>query len=315
MTVTACQPMAQRRRTRRRRQMPDGVGLYLTDVADHPLLTAEEEIRLSQLIERGHRATVEAAKSQTPQPDLIKVAAAGRAAEADFVRSNLRLVISIAKRYTGRGLDLSDLVQEGNLGLLKAVEKYEWRKGFKFSTYASWWIRQAITRGIESQCRAIRLPVHFGERLRTVQQAQEWLEHRLGRTPTAQEISERSGIPMTQVVAVLKAPAEVESLDRPLLVDHDATLADVVAGGSDPAVVVDTQATLQAIGGVVMAVLDPRESSVIKSRFGLDGRPPANLTEAGRAAGVSREQARLLERRALSKLRHPSLTGHLLDSV
>jgi RNA polymerase primary sigma factor len=295
---------------RRRSGTADTVGLYLDDVADHRLLTAEDEIHLARAIEQGRRA----ASRLESDPDLDPVerrrleslVEEGDEARALFISCNLRLVISIAKRYTGRGLDLLDLIQEGNLGLIRAVEKFDWRKGFKFSTYATWWIRQAITRGIGNAGRTIRLPVHLIDVVRTVTDTRQMLHDRLQRSPTIDELVEASGVDRERVLLAIEAPGDTVSLDRPVGGDGDAELQDFVEDDSiDPF----THAVESIARDRLMAaleLLDQEERRVLWLRFGLDGSEPGTLTDVGKAMNTTRERVRQIEGRALAKLRHPS---------
>jgi len=291
--------------------LSDGIGRYLESVAEHGLLTAEDEVRLSRAMERGRKAQqrleANGSLSPTERARLYRAIHEGDEAKAEFIRSNLRLVISIAKRYTGRGLDLLDLVQEGNLGLIRAVEKFDWRKGFKFSTYATWWIRQAITRGLGNQGRTIRLPVHMVDVVRTVQETALTLAERLRRPATLLEIAEVSGLDVERVALALEAPGDTVSLDRPVTTDGDADLADFVEDDSaaDPfAFAAERSARRHLIGAVCL--LDPRERDVIVLRYGLDGSTPRTLSDVGKHFDLTRERIRQIEGRALAKLRHPS---------
>ncbi|OFW53362.1 MAG: hypothetical protein A2V75_03270 [Actinobacteria bacterium RBG_16_70_17] len=299
--------------------LSDSIGRYLDSVAEHGLLTAEDEVRLSRAMENGKKAQqrLEASGSLSPteRARLYRVIHEGDEAKAEFIRSNLRLVISIAKRYTGRGLDLLDLVQEGNLGLIRAVEKFDWRKGFKFSTYATWWIRQAITRGLGNQGRTIRLPVHMVDVVRTVQETALTLAERLRRSATLVEIAEVSGLEVERVAMALEAPGDTVSLDRPVSNDGDADLADFVEDDSaaDPfAFAAERSARRHLLEAICL--LDPRERDVIVLRYGLDGSTPRTLSDVGKHFDLTRERIRQIEGRALAKLRHPSCSLDL-DSL
>jgi len=299
--------------------LSDSIGRYLDSVAEHGLLTAEDEVRLSRAMENGKKAQqrleANGSLSPTERARLYRVIHEGDEAKAEFIRSNLRLVISIAKRYTGRGLDLLDLVQEGNLGLIRAVEKFDWRKGFKFSTYATWWIRQAITRGLGNQGRTIRLPVHMVDVVRTVQETALTLAERLRRSATLVEIAEVSGLEVERVAMALEAPGDTVSLDRPVSNDGDADLADFVEDDSaaDPfAFAAERSARRHLLEAICL--LDPRERDVIVLRYGLDGSTPRTLSDVGKHFDLTRERIRQIEGRALAKLRHPSCSLDL-DSL
>ena len=298
----------------------DAVGMYLEEVATHTLLTAEDEVRLARAMEAGRRAQ----RHLDDDPDGIPAAERAQLfralhqadeAKAEFIRANLRLVISIAKRYTGRGLDLLDLIQEGNLGLIRAVEKFDWRKGFKFSTYATWWIRQAITRGLGNHGRTIRLPVHMVDIVRTVQETELSLHETYRRPPTVAEISESSGLTPDKIVVALNAPGDTVSLDRPVGEEGDAPLGDFVEDGQalDPFVVVAEGARRTELLRA-LDLLDTRERSVIILRYGLDGEPARTLSDVGGMLGITRERVRQIENRALSKLRHPT-SSYDLESL
>lgn len=289
----------------------DAIGLYLESVSTHDLLTAEDEVRLARVIERGQSAELELAGdaliATEERIELVRHVRQADKAKIQFIRCNLRLVISIAKRYTGRGLDLLDLIQEGNLGLIRAVEKFDWRKGFKFSTYATWWIRQSITRGLGNNGRTIRLPVHMVDIVRTVQEADLSLRERLRRAPTVSEISEASGLDEVKIVVALNAPSDTVSLDRPVGDDGAAELSDFVQDGeaADPFSRVAERARREELIRA-LETLDRREQTVLVLRYGLDEKPPRTLSVVGAHLGITRERVRQIETRALSKLRHPS---------
>ena len=293
----------------------DGVGLYLDEVAGHDLLTADDEVRLARAMEAGRQATVRLETAKLPSQERFALRRAvhqGEEARAEFIRSNLRLVISIAKKYTGRGLDLLDLVQEGNLGLIRAVEKFDWRKGFKFSTYATWWIRQAITRGLGNTAGTIRLPVHLVDVVRAVQETGTALYEKLGRRPTAEEIAEVSGLDLDQVAIAMECPDDCVSLDHPVGDAGDASLGDFVEDtqADDPFVVAADLVRRDELDRA-LAMLDEPEREVITLRYGLAGGGPRTLSAVGRELEVTRERIRQIERRALTKLRHPSFAYDL----
>ena len=292
------------------RDEEDLVRLYLTDIGQYPLLTKEGEVRLAQEIEAGIEACRELAESK-PTPsrrrELRRLSRKGEAANRTFVQSNLRLVVSIAKKYQASGLPLLDLIQEGNLGLMHAVEKFDWRKGFKFSTYATWWIRQAITRGIANTGRTIRLPVHAGDTLARLQKARTRLELKYGRPATLSELAFEVEMPEDKVTEALRFAAEPLSLSEPLREDGDAELGDVVEdrGADSPFEVAATSLLPEEISRL-LSPLDEREREILKLRFGLDRGEPRTLEEVGEHFNLTRERIRQIEARAMSKLRHPS---------
>jgi RNA polymerase sigma factor (sigma-70 family) len=294
------------------RDYEDLVRSYLTEIGQYTLLTKDDEVRLAKAIEAGREAIeavdaggrdVTAARGR----ELRGTAHRGEEAERQFVQSNLRLVVSIAKRYQASGLPLLDLIQEGNLGLMHAVEKFDWRKGFKFSTYATWWIRQAITRGIANTGRTIRLPVNAGDTLARLQKAQSRLEFKYGRPATLAELAGEVEMPEGKVIELLRFAAEPLSLSEPLRLDGDAEIGDVVEDRSAQSPFeVAAAALLPAALARLLAPLDEREREILKLRFGLDEREPWTLAEVGEHFNLTSERIRQIEARAMSKLRHPS---------
>ena len=290
----------------------DLVRLYLNDIGKYGLLTKDDEARLAQAVEAGRHARGELAGAEGMNPprqrELRRLIRDGDQATEVFVTANLRLVVSIAKKYQAAGLPLLDLVQEGNLGLIHAVEKFDWRKGFKFSTYATWWIRQAITRGMANSGRTVRLPVHAGDLLNQVIKARGRLEGRLGRRPTVAELAADLEIPEGRVIDILRHVAEPLSLSEPLGDDGDAQLGDVV---EDQAAVSPFDAAAVALLGAevnkMLVALDEREREILRLRFGLDRGQPRTLDEVGECFSLTRERIRQIEARAMSKLRHPSV--------
>jgi RNA polymerase sigma factor (sigma-70 family) len=294
------------------RDEEDLVRLYLTDIGQYPLLTKDDEVRLAQAIEARVQAEEDLAKSGkelTParRRELKRIVRQGDEAQRTFVQSNLRLVVSIAKKYQASGLPLLDLIQEGNLGLMHAVEKFDWRKGFKFSTYATWWIRQAITRGIANTGRTIRLPVHAGDTLARVQKAQARLELKYGRPATLAELGAEVELPEDKLIEALRFRAEPLSLSEPLREDGDAELGDVVEDRSaESPFEMAATALLPIEISRLLAPLDDREREILRLRFGLDRGEPRTLEEVGEHFNLTRERIRQIEARAMSKLRHPS---------
>jgi RNA polymerase sigma factor (sigma-70 family) len=289
----------------------DLVRLYLDGIGKYPLLTKDDEVTLARTIEAGRRAAAElSAGSELPASkvrELRREVRAGDQAAEVFVNANLRLVVSIAKKYQSADMPLLDLIQEGNLGLIHAVEKFDWRKGFKFSTYATWWIRQAIGRGIDNTSRTIRLPVHAGDQIRRLLRMRGQMEGELGRVPTAAELSSAMQMPEEVVTELLQYGAEPVSLETPIGSEGDTELADIVADLSAPT---PFDSVAQAmLGGEIdklLAPLDDREREILRLRYGLDRGEPRTLEEVGSALSLTRERIRQIERTALSKLRHPS---------
>jgi RNA polymerase sigma factor (sigma-70 family) len=298
----------------------DLVRLYLVDVGRHPLLTKRDEVELAQRIEAGAEARDQLGANDRPRPavrrELARRARDGDSARHTFVEANLRLVVSIAKNYRSSGLQLLDLVQEGNLGLLRAVDKFDWRKGFKFSTYSTWWIRQAIQRGIANSSRTIRLPVHAGDQLLKARLARARLESQLRRTPTRAEIADELGVSQHVLAGLMHRAATPVSLSEPLSDDDDRDLADVVA---DPLAASPFDAAAAALlpGEIAefLAPLTPRERKVVTLRFGLDCGESRTLEEVGVHFDLTRERIRQIEAKAMAKLRHPAFNVAMRDQL
>ncbi len=292
----------------------DLVRLYLTDIGQYPLLTKDDEVRLAQAIEAGRASEEEMGKAPkglttAKKREIRRSIMEGEQAQQTFVQSNLRLVVSIAKKYQASGLPLLDLIQEGNLGLMHAVEKFDWRKGFKFSTYATRWIRIGHHPWVASlnTGRTIRLPVHAGDTLARVQKAQARLELKLGRPATLAELGIEVEMPEDKLVEALRFRAEPLSLSEPLREDGDAELGDVVEDRSaeSPFEVAAVSLLPDEIGRL-LSPLDEREREILRLRFGLDRGEPRTLEEVGEHFNLTRERIRQIEARAMSKLRHPS---------
>jgi RNA polymerase primary sigma factor len=263
---------------------------YMRDIADVPLLTAQQEVELAKRIEQGDTEALE-----------------------KFIMSNLRLVVSVAKRYTGRGLPLLDLIQEGNIGLMRAVQKYDWRKGFKFSTYATWWIRQAVTRAIADKARTIRLPVHMGEAITRLNQVTQRLTQELGREPTEEELASALGVSPQKVRDAIKAAHVPSSLEAPIGEEEESELADMVADevSQRPEEAVYEMLLKRETQEALGAILTPREQLVLQLRFGLGNGHAYPLEKIGETLGITRERVRQIEAKALEKLRHPSVAKYL----
>ncbi len=273
--------------------MDDPVKMYLKDIGKVPLLSADEEVELARRMAEGD----EAAKRRLSE-------------------ANLRLVVSIAKRYVGRGMQFLDLIQEGNLGLMKAVEKFDYQKGFKFSTYATWWIRQAITRAIADQARTIRIPVHMVETINKVVRVSRTLLQQLGREPTPEEIGKEMGMSPQKVMEIQKIAQDPVSLETPIGEEEDSHLGDFIEDEQATAptdVVAFSMLKEQLIG--VLDTLTPREEKVLRLRYGIDDGKPRTLEEVGKEFNVTRERIRQIEAKAIRKLRHPSRCKRLKDYI
>jgi RNA polymerase primary sigma factor len=297
----------------------DPVRMYLKEIGKVPLLTAEEEVDLAKRIEAGLFASEKLAgttKKLDPKlrRELDLIERDGQIAKRKLVEANLRLVVSIAKRYVGRGMLFLDLIQEGNLGLIRAVEKFDYTKGYKFSTYATWWIRQAITRAIADQARTIRIPVHMVETINKLIRIQRQLLQDLGREPMPEEIAKEMDLTPDKVREILKVSQEPVSLETPIGEEEDSHLGDFIED-SDAVVPVDAASfiLLQEQLDSVLHTLSDREKKVIQLRFGLTDGHPRTLEEVGREFGVTRERIRQIESKTLSKLRHPSRSQKLRD--
>ena len=300
----------------------DPVRMYLKEIGKVDLLTASEEVHLAMKIEAGTEATDkleahdrgELELTRAEQRRLMRIESVGLDAKQALISANLRLVVSIAKRYVGRGMLFLDLIQEGNLGLIRAVEKFDYTKGFKFSTYATWWIRQAITRAIADQARTIRIPVHMVETINKLIRVQRQLLQDLGRDPTPEEIAKEMDMSADRVREIKKISQEPVSLETPIGEEEDSQLGDFIEDSS--AVAPPEAASDSMLREQLDQVLDglaDRERKVIKFRFGLEDGHPRTLEEVGREFGVTRERIRQIESKTLAKLRHPSRSGRLKD--
>ena len=294
----------------------DTVSLYFRQMASEPLLTAEQEVALAKRIQRGLEAQRALEENQNLSDEqyiaLKEVLADGQAAREHLGRANTRLVVSIAKRYRNQGLPMSDLIQEGNVGLMIAVDKFDYTMGNRFSTYASWWIRQTITRALSQKSRTIRLPLHLSDQLRRINTANEILEQELGRDPTDEELSERLALEPDQVRDTIEANPQTIAIEMP--VGDDSEFGDFIEDDQSPTpdeaihsiMLTDT---LDRILGKLL----PREAQILKLRFGLEGEPPQTLEQVGQVMGLSRERIRQIERQALRQLRQPQFANMLRD--
>jgi RNA polymerase primary sigma factor len=295
----------------------DTIGLYLKEVGRVPLLTAEEEVELAQRIERGRLAREELAKgnvSPRRRQELQWLIEDGWAAREHLITANSRLVISVAKKYMGRGVPFLDLIQEGNIGLIRAAKKFDYRRGHKFSTYATWWIRQAVTRAIADQGRTIRVPVHMGDQINKLLRIQHQLTQRLGRDPSVEELAEALEVNPQKVENMIQVARRPLSLETPTDDEEDSVLGDFIQDEEIPAP--DDTATYNLLRehlDVVLNGLPPREVRILQLRYGLLDGQAYTLEEVGRKMGVTRERVRQIEAQALSRLRHPAIRRKLRE--
>lgn len=296
----------------------DTISLYLKEMARVPLLTAEQEVLLAKRLEQGLEASERITQNgnlpideKERLEDLIDL---GEASRAHLIRANTRLVVSIAKRYLGQGVPFLDLIQEGNLGLIKAVEKFDYHRGHRFSTYATWWIRQAITRALADQGRVIRLPVHLSDRIRKVYQVAQQLEQDWGRQPTPEEIAHEISMPASKVQWMLKVSQRPLSLEKPVGEEEDSELGSFIPDDEAPTPNDSAYNSLlkEQLEGV-LTTLSPREARILRLRFGLQDGRSYTLEEVGRKFGLTRERIRQIEHEALDRLRHPSRARQLRD--
>jgi RNA polymerase primary sigma factor len=319
--------LLERGRTRRTRKAApkgdggtaDAVRMYLREIGQVDLLTVEDERRLAQLIEEGKVAAqrIDDEGHDLPTVEermLMRAVSRGERAKSELTQANLRLVVSIAKRYSGRGMQLLDLIQEGNLGLMRAVEKFDHTKGFKFSTYATWWIRQAITRSIADQARTIRIPVHMVEHMNRVTRAKRQMHQELEREPTVDEIAERVQLEPDRVRELLRISQDPLSLDSPVGEEDESNLGDFIEDSSvDSPADAATRMMLHDAVSEVLGELSEREQEIVRLRFGLDGGRAKTLEEVGQEFGVTRERIRQIEAKTLAKLRHPQRSERLRE--
>lgn len=296
----------------------DTISLYLKEMARVPLLTAEQEVTLARQFEEGQLAKKEYVSNKRLTEDdkdkLSLVIERGEASRTHLIKANTRLVVSIAKRYLGQGVPFLDLIQEGNLGLIKAVEKFDYQRGHRFSTYATWWIRQAITRALADQGRVIRLPVHLSDRIRKVYQVAQQLEQDWGRQPTPEEIADQLSLPPQKVQWMLKVSQRPLSLEKPVGEEEDSELGSFIPDDEAPTPSDSTyQHMLQQKLEDILTTLTPREARILRLRFGLHDGRSYTLEEVGRKFGLTRERIRQIEHEALDRLRHPSRSRQLRD--
>jgi len=321
--------LSRRRQRRTKKRGPkaeggsaDAVRMYLREIGQVDLLTIDDERRLAQLIEEGKIAAEKIDESNeagkplesVEERMLLRAVKRGERAKSELTQANLRLVVSIAKRYSGRGMQLLDLVQEGNLGLMRAVDKFDYTKGFKFSTYATWWIRQAITRSIADQARTIRIPVHMVEHMNRVTRAKRTMHQELEREPTIDELAQRVQLEPDKVRELLRYSQDPLSLDSPVGEEDESNLGDFIQDESaDSPADSATKMMLSNAVGEVLGELSEREQDIVRLRFGLDGGQAKTLEEVGKEFGVTRERIRQIEAKTLAKLRHPQRSQRLRE--
>jgi len=295
----------------------DTVSVYFREVGTIPLLTADEEVQLAQRIEMGRAAREELATSEISsarRAELLEMITDGRAARDHLITANSRLVISVAKKYMKASVTFLDLIQEGNIGLMRAIKKFDYRRGFKFSTYATWWIRQAITRAIDDQSRTIRIPVHMNDRIRRMNRAKNKLIQKNDREPTPEELAEVLNVPLEKVLYMQKIARRPLSIHMNTGEDDDAEIGDFIENKDSPAP--EEQASISSMKEQINAVLEglpEREVRVLRFRFGLSGEKPYTLHEIGEKMGVTRERVRQIAMQGLQRLRHPSIRHQLKE--
>ena len=297
-------------------EVDDTIGLYLKEIGKVALLTAEEEVALAMRMEAGRKAQpkLARAKSELKREELERIMEDGLAAREHLIRANSRLVISVAKKYIGRGVPFLDLIQEGNIGLIRAANKFDYTRGHKFSTYATWWIRQAVTRAIADQSRTIRVPVHMGDQINKLLRISHQLTQRLGRAPTPEELASELDIPVRKVEQMLDVARRPLSLEMPTDDEEESTLGDFVEDIDSPAPPDEVSSSmLREVLLDILADLPPREVKILQMRYGLLDGQTYTLEEVGRKLGVTRERVRQIEAQALSRLRHPAHARHLRD--
>ena len=317
--------MARRRRRRSERMNASGVDtgntadtvrMYLREIGRVDLLTPDDERRLAQAIDEGNQAAAELDRPMDPieHRRYVRIVQTGQRAKSELIQANLRLVVSIAKRYSGRGMLFLDLIQEGNLGLMRAVDKFDHTKGFKFSTYATWWIRQAITRSIADQARTIRIPVHMVESMNRVLRMQRQMHQELEREPTLDELAERCGMPPDRIREILRISLDPLSLDSPVGEEDDSNLTDFIEDLTvdAPADMATKRMLAQAVEEALGELTD-REQEIVRMRFGLDDGQARTLEDVGKEFGVTRERIRQIEAKTLAKLRHPMRSQRLKE--